>query len=602
MHWVATNSRTANAGRRWLMPTSARRNGASGHSPEFSRGEPHLYELRAMSLQHDDELLAALMQSFPALLMVFDRNGALSIANRFFETIAGYAPSRWRDLHFADLFADASAHAHWQTALSSRPLQAFDCSEFLTSRNGRRVPLQLSVVRLGEGASLRVAIGASDLRSQRATERHLVRQAYFDGLTRFPNRAGFKQQLALRLAGSFQSEAESLAVVVVDVTRFRVINDAIGYDGGDALLQSLAARLQSRLHEVVIGHMSAGEFAAMFTDVRDECEANHAGQRVLDIFKEPFLVRGQRIALSARAGVALAGSTADPASVLRDADAALFEAKESGEPMRVFDRSMRLASEARLRLDIELRAALAKDELRLVLQPIVNLGNRQVVGFEALVRWAHPTQGELQPSHFMSHAERSGIVPAIDAWALRAALGWLSTVSCNLLCNVNTSAVSLLDADWLAGAVALIDANRDLAGRLRIEITESALLGDAQSATRALDRLIGAGAQIVLDDFGTGYSSLVHLQSFPISGIKVDRSFVARLCSDRRNQTIVAAVIGLASDLGLSVTAEGVETEEQRVCLLEHGCGFAQGYLFGRPIPAADASSAAAQHAHGAHQ
>ncbi len=560
------------------------------------RGATDLNELPAALLESDGELLAAILEALPTMLMVFDRTGKLLRVNRSFQSIAGYSPDAIEHLHFSSLFADSSAQSQWQTALACKNLNAIECNEYLTNRAGRRVPLELALVRVGEAADLRIVVGAIDLRSQRTTERHLIRQAYFDALTRLPNRTGFKHQLALRIAGSFQRDEDSLAVAVVDVARFRVINDAIGHDGGDALLQSLASRLQSNLQDVVIGHLSAGEFAVMLTDVRNERDALRVGQRILGLFREAFLVRGQRIVLNARVGVALADARSDPATVMRDADSALFEAKESAQGVRVFDRSMRLASEARLRLDIELRAAVARDEFRLVLQPIVRVQDGTLVGHEALVRWAHPTAGELLPAQFIAHAERSGVISAIDAWSLRATLEWLEDTRTGLSCNVNTSALSLLDQVWLNDAVRLLEEHSEAAKRLRIEITETALLGDAQITAAALERLIGAGAQIVLDDFGTGYSSLVHLQSFPISGIKVDRSFLARLDSDRRDQTIVAALIGLASELGLTVTAEGVETETQRACLIEHGCEFAQGYLFGRPAPAA----ATLQHSLGA--
>ena len=558
-------------------------------------GEPHLNDAPPVLQQADSELLTALIEALPNLLMVFDLSGALLRGNLPFQVISSYTLDASHNLKFFNLFQSSDAHAHWH-AVAAAPHVAITYNGFLTTRVGRRVPMQLGMVCVGEAATARIVVSGTDLRSQRVAERKLWRQAYFDSLTRLPNRAGFKQQLSLRMVGDFQQHDEFLAVVVMDVTRFRAINDVLGHDGGDALLQSLAFRLKARFQDAVIGNLSAGEFAVLFTDVRDECAALDAGQRVLELFSEAFLIHGQRIVLDVRIGVALVASRSDdPESVLRDADSALFEAKESGShAVQVFDCSMRLASEVRLRMDSELRIALVRKEFYLALQPIVRLKDASLVGFEALLRWTHSRDGEQLPSQFIAHAERSGIMPALDAWAIRAALEWLESTPGPLICNVNASAYSLMDPQWLNKAIGFLHTHTRVAGRLRLEITETALLGDAQAAANALDRLIAAGTQIVLDDFGTGYSSLVHLQRFPISGIKVDRSFVARLDSSVRDQKIVAAMMRLAADLGLSVTAEGVETQAQRTCLLEHGCEFAQGYLFGRPVPAAAAVAVAA--------
>ena len=567
--------------------------GACAIFTDSLHGEPHLNDAPA-PLHDDRELFSALIEAVPNLLMVFDLSGALLRVNLPFQVISAYTLDAY-NLQFSNLFQDLEAHEHWRAVTSAPKAATLKYSSFLTTRVGRRIPLQLDMVRVGEAATARIVVSGTDLRSQRAVERKLWRQAYFEQLTRLPNRAGFKQQLGFRMVGDFQQDGDFLAVAVLDVTRFRSINDVLGYAGGDALLQSLALRLKVSFPEAVIGNFGAGEFALLFADVRDEREALDAGQRVLELFRDAFMIRGQRIVLDVRIGVTLAASESDPESVIRDADSALFEAKESGgHAVRVFDRSMRLASEVRMRMDSELRLALVRQEFYLALQPIVRLKDASLVGFEALLRWTHPSDGEKLPLQFIAHAERSGIMPALDAWAIRAALDWLESTPGPLICNVNASAYSLMDPQWLSKAIELLHTHAKVAGRLRLEITESALLGDAQAAANALDRLIAAGTQIVLDDFGTGYSSLVHLQRFPISGIKVDRSFVARLDSNVRDQKIVAAMMRLAADLGLSVTAEGVETQAQRTCLLQHGCEFAQGYLFGRPVPAAAAVAVAA--------
>ena len=541
----------------------------------------------------DAHSVSALTEALPNLFLEFDLAGRLVRANRQLELIAGYPPTEREGLLYSLLFQGLVARANWEQALSSTDASSLSFNEELTTRSGRSVPLLMGMVRVEMGAGVRIIVGATDLRAQQAAERHLMRLAFFDPLTRLPNREGFKQQLAVRMSNGFK-RAGNIAVALLDVTRFRAINDAVGHLGGDEVLCSLAGRLKALLNpEEMVAHISEDEFAVMFTDISDEAQALTAGQRLLDSVREPFVVRGQKFTLNARVGVALVASGLDPSAILRDADNALFEAKESGLlAVRVFDHSMRLANAERLRMDTELRAAIAHHEFRLHLQPLVRLRDRSIVGFEALLRWAHPSGALITSGEFIVQAERSGLITILDEWAMRAALDWLASAPAACYCNVNVSALSLLDADWVARTLELLRAQAEPLGRLHIEITETALFGCPKEVAAILDQLVDAGAQIFLDDFGTGYSSLSHLQRFPISGIKVDRSFVTRLDSSARDRRIIAAMVGLANDLGLSLTAEGVETEAQRTCLIQSGCELAQGYLFGRPVAADEALGA----------
>jgi|GEM_PF-1679795 len=550
----------------------------------------------------DAHALTAFTEALPNLFLEFDLAGSLVRANRQLELIAGYSTPERDGLQYSRLFQGLVARAHWEQALRSTDASTLSFSEELTTRVGRSVPLLMGMARVELAAGARIIVSAADLRAQQAAERHLMRLAFFDPLTRLPNREGFKQQLGVRI-GNGLKRVENIAVALLDVTRFRAINDAIGHLGGDEVLCCLASRLKALLNtEEMVAHISEDEFAILLTDVSDETQAVNAGQRLLEAMREPFVIRSQKFTLNARVGVALVAAGLDPSACLRDADNALFDAKEAGlSAVRVFDHSMRVANEERLRMDTQLRAAIANEEFRLYLQPIVNLKDRSIIGFEALLRWAHPSGELLNSGKFITQAERSGVITILDEWVMRAAIKWLSGAPNSCYCNVNVSALSLLNTEWVARVIELLRTQAKPLGRLRLEITETALLGCATAIARTLDQLVDAGAQIFLDDFGTGFSSLSHLQRFPIEGIKVDRSFVTRLYSSARDRRIVSAMVGLANDLGLSLTAEGVETEAQRTCLMEIGCELAQGYLFGQPVAAQEALGAIMkQHIEGA--
>ena len=567
----------------------------------LKRDQEMVRDLALMS-GSDAHALSAFAEALPNLFLEFDLAGKVVRANRHLQLIAGYPPAEREGLYYARLFQGLVARSRWEQALRSTDEASLSFTEELTTRVGRSIPLLIGIVRVELASGARIIVSATDLRAQQDAERHLMRLAFFDPLTRLPNRAGFKQQLGMRI-GSGLKRGENIAVALLDVTRFRAVNDAIGHSGGDEVLCCIASRLRSLLNpDEVVAHISEDEFAVLFTDVGDELQALKAGQRLLESVQEPFVIRGQKFTLNARVGVALMTSDLDPTACLRDADSAMFEAKEAGlSAVRVFDHSMRLANAERLRMDSQLRAAIANDEFRLYLQPLVRLSDRSIVGFEALLRWAHPGGELLNSGQFITQAERSGVITTLDEWVMRAAIKWLAGAPKSCYCNVNVSALSLLDAEWVDRVIKLLRMQVEPLGRLHLEITETALLGCATAIATTLDQLVDAGAQIFLDDFGTGYSSLAHLQRFPIHGIKVDRSFVTRLDSSARDRRIVAAMVGLAKDLELSLTAEGVETEAQRTCLMEIGCELAQGYLFGQPVAAEEALDAIIkQHIEGA--
>jgi len=525
----------------------------------------------------------AIADALPHAFLVFDASARLLRWNRQLAQMLGALGQQIGDLEFSDLFRSPSATALWRELLSRPNEPAQTQQEMLTCPSGKQIPLLLGAACMDLNGTRVVVIGATDLSEQHAAERKLRRLAYFDPLTRLPNRAGFRRELGL-LRERHAAAHTQLAIAVVDIDRFRVVNDAHGHEGGNQLLEQLAARLKAELpSEDLIGHLGEDEFAILFSDVKDDQHAYSIGLRLVEMFRQSFEVNGERVIVSVCVGIAPV-ENGDPSIAMRNADTALYRAKEAGSAqVVVYDRAMRESNELRLRLETKLRNALRENQLRLVFQPILELESGKVVGHEALMRWSHPNHGAISPAYFIPLAERCGIAPAIDAWTLSQSIGHLRADGGFV--NVNVSARTLTDSDWVEMAIDSFHASGLRPGRLRLEITETALLSRDSSAHAHLQRLSLAGMPIVLDDFGTGYSSLSHLQDYPISGVKIDRSFVACIDSNGRERRIVSAVTRLAQDLGFSVTAEGVETEAQHAALIAAGCVYGQGHYYGHPLP-----------------
>ncbi|HEX8243819.1 MAG TPA: EAL domain-containing protein [Longimicrobium sp.] len=452
-------------------------------------------------------------------------------------------------------------------------------------------------VRDGAGQAERMAGSQTDITARKAAEERLLRDALTDALTGLPNRAVFLDRLQQALN---RRERSGLAVLFVDLDRFKVINDSLGRAAGDALVREVGARLRAAAGDAdTVARLGADQFAVLLAGVR-EGDATRFAARLQAEVAAPMVLAGREVVTTASVGVALGPAGYRQAEdLLRDADLATYRAKAHG-PARVelFDREVHARTLDRLELETDLRVAADRGELRLHYQPIVALGDEHLTGFEALVRWQHPQRGLLPPLEFIPLAEETGLIHEIGRWVLREACRqageWRRALPAAppFSVSVNVSARQLAQPDLVANvAHALADAGLEPPS-LRLELTESALLADPDAALDVLLALQAVGVRLDLDDFGTGYSSFRYLHRFPIDAVKIDRSFVRGVNQDARNAAIMRTLVVLAETLGMQVVAEGIETPEEMFQVRGIRCGLGQGFYFSTPLDADAAAQA----------
>ena len=496
-------------------------------------------------------------------------------------------PARFADVFLQQLRA-AAATPGVVSASRGRQLR-------LVHRDGHELDVAGCVYAVGDGAALRVGGFLRDLAEERAAEEALAHAYLHDSLTGLPNRTLFTYRLAYALAEG-QGAAGRVAVLVLDLDRFKAINDALGHEVGDELLVAVAGRLvASDGVAEVIARLGGDEFLILFAGDDAEGQAVAYAARALQALAAPFAVGDSEVFVTASIGIACtsAGVT-EATSLLSNADAAMYQAKRhGGGTTEVFGEAMRVRLLDRMTTEHSLHRALERCELRLFYQPVVDIAGEQPIAVEALLRWDHPEQGLVGPNRFIPVAEESGLIIPIGAWVLQEACqqlkSWQTRAGApSRSVEVNLSARQIDHPD-IVGTVEQILADSGLdPSHLTLEITESALMNDAAAALQVLRALKDLGVTLAIDDFGTGYSSLSYLQRFPLDILKVDKTFVDELGVDADGSEIVSAVIKLAHTLGLQVIAEGVETEAQLAELQRLGCDFAQGYLFSRPVPATE--------------
>ncbi|HLW16391.1 MAG TPA: bifunctional diguanylate cyclase/phosphodiesterase [Actinomycetota bacterium] len=410
-----------------------------------------------------------------------------------------------------------------------------------------------------------------------------LHQAFHDSLTGLPNRALFLGRLEEALRG--RKGSDRTGVMYIDVDRFKVVNDSLGHSAGDQLLVQISQRVRSCMRsDDTAARLGGDEFAIIIPRIADYADAIAMAQRVIDAMAPSFVLDGKGVLVSVSVGVAVSGDTDDAGDLLRNADLAMYQAKTAGgAQFRAFEQGMHAAVVDRIQLEADFRIALERDQLRVEFQPIVELEGERIVGFEALLRWRHPTRGYISPSTFIQIAEETGLITKVGRFVLTEACSWAhnwQTIAPGLTMNVNLSPKQFMDPRLVTDIASVLARAGLPAQFLVLEITENVLMEESEDSIDRLGALKDLGVRLAIDDFGTGYSSLSYLRRFPIDILKVDRSFVEGVAEGPENSAIVKAIVTLARTLHLQVIAEGVEELGQHEALRQMGCPLGQGFLY----------------------
>jgi diguanylate cyclase len=508
-------------------------------------------------------------------LLVCDGEVIVSV-NSSFASLAGLSTANVVGTRLAQCFPDPAARAE----LLSGSRKTVETS--LRHRDGSTTPVELILRPIVYAGRAHQVIAVRDLKARKDAEQHIYFLAHHDALTSLPNRSHFNaridQEIALLAVG------KSLAVLCLDLDKFKEVNDLFGHTTGDNVLQMVASRVTAVLGErQMMARLGGDEFAILMPNVANPAAASRLAETILEALRAPGDAGETPIATSI--GIALCPDDAnDRHSLLTHADTALYRAKNEGRnTYRFFEAKMGVEVRERRLLEHDLRHAIARDEMRLVYQPQKIVQSYAVSGFEALLRWKHPTRGEISPAVFIPIAEETGSILQIGDWVLRTACREAASWTKPLKVAVNVSAAQLYNSSFVQELHQILLETGLPPRRLEIEITETALVRDFNRALATLRQIKALGVAIAMDDFGTGYSSLSNLRAFPFDRIKIDGSFIKSVNSNEQAATIVRAVLGLGRGLGLPVIAEGVETGAELKFLQDELCTEVQGYLLGRP-------------------
>lgn len=474
------------------------------------------------------------------------------------------------------------------------------CHDYFFWVNGT---FQYQEARFIECAADEVLVVVRNITDEKYSKNRLFRSAYHDPLTNLPNRMLFLERLREAIARTQTRPDYRFAVLFLDLDRFKIINDSLGHLAGDQLLGMIAERLASCLAtKDMLARFGGDEFTILLEDIDDLAQVTQTAERIQQELTHPFQLNQQEIYTSTSIGIVLSTiELTQPEDLVRNADTALYRSKAlGGSRCVVFDAAMHQRALQRLQLETDLRRALSNDgsaEFVVYYQPIVSLKTRRTYGFEALLRWNHPDRGLVLPSNFIPIAEETGLIVPIGWVVLRQACAqmrqWQLHFATNtpLTININLSVKQFSQPNLVAQIRRILDETELPPTSLKLEITESVLMENAEAAARMLAELKAIGVQLALDDFGTGYSSLAYLHRFPIDTLKIDRSFIQRVDSDGEQLEIVRTIVTLAWNIGIDVVAEGIETNRQLSQLRSLRCEFGQGYLFSKPVGSDEAST-----------
>jgi diguanylate cyclase (GGDEF)-like protein/PAS domain S-box-containing protein len=562
------------------------------------------------ALRSSENRLTAIVDTAPDAIVSIGVEGRIQSFNTAAERMFGYTADEivGRDVTVLMPAPHAAEHAghltRYLATSTAMPHGMLLRTRELTAlrRDGSEFPVSIGVGESNADEQRCFTAIIRDISELRDYQDQLQFHAAHDALTGLPNRRALVKSIR-RAQQRAQVHGSMLGVLFLDLDRFKLVNDSLGHTAGDRLLLAAADRLNNTVRASdIVARIGGDEFVVLCPEVSDIEELTAIADRIHAAFSASFDI-GREVLASASIGIAAENASMhSPDDLLKHADIAMYRAKEAGRACtRVFDDEMLQSTSARLDFDNALRHAVERGELRLEYQPIVDLESGLVAKTEALVRWDRPGHGCISPAQFIPHAEETGLIVPIGKWVLeracRQAAAW-HAAGHDLGISVNVSSRQLDVSGFVADVRAAIAAARFPAHLLTIEITESALMSESARALLALEEIRAMGIEIALDDFGTGYSSLTYLRRFPITCVKIDRSFVRALGTDREDTAIVAATVSLAGALELSVVAEGVSEPEHLAALLNLGCKYGQGYLFAKPMtPEAHEEWVATRHA-----
>jgi diguanylate cyclase (GGDEF)-like protein/PAS domain S-box-containing protein len=438
-------------------------------------------------------------------------------------------------------------------------------------------------------------VSIEDVTDEVTSRQELTYRAFHDALTGLPNRALFLDRLNVEI-GRHDRSGSRFAVLFLDIDEFKVVNDSLGHESGDEVLKELGLRFQTALRKgETAARFSGDEFAFILSDVASTDDAIAAASRLLALLEPKISVADHELSVTGSIGIIVPSANADATAILRDADAAMYRAKEAGRnQFALFDDDLRRRSVARLAIEVELRRALEHGEFELYFQPGVEPGSGGPFAAESLIRWNHPVRGIVAPLEFIPIAEASGLIRPIGRWVIEQAVSQLSAWDAMpggprlAVLSVNLSAVQLEDCETLDVVSRALDRYRIDPGRLCLEVTESVAMSSNPQSRLALEGFRRLGLRVAIDDFGTGYSSLAYLHELPVTTVKIDRTFVARLGGPDDSTPVVRAVVDMSHAMGLRVVAEGVSDEGLRDAVADLGCDLAQGFYWAHPMPSGE--------------
>ena len=542
--------------------------------------EQHLSQRAVLELRRM-RLLSDISQE----VLIIERAGLVVQINTAGSRLFGMPVERLVGRELLDLVAPTDRPAVLRRIRDARQDRRPEEIQLCTAA-GVQVAVQLSCSTIDYEGRKATAIAFRDLSDRKRDEARIRHLAHHDALTDLPNRFLLQERLTYALDAAMRSKA-SAALLYIDLDRFKPVNDLLGHGGGDALLIQVARRLQAELRPTdTLARVGGDEFVIVMSTDRAATAASLA-QRLIDSVSRPFDLEGHQVEIGASIGVALfPADCATQDALMHAADTALYRAKQDGRgTFRFFEAAMDESLRTRRQLEQDLRHAVDRGEFELYYQPLVSCTTDEVEGYEALLRWHHPTRGLVPPMEFIPLAEETGLIVKISRWVLRAACEAAAGWDRPQRVAVNISPLQFRQSDLPQTVSETLACTGLLPSRLEIEITEGVLLEDTARAIEILSALRAQGVRIALDDFGTGYSSLSYLRSFRFDKLKIDRSFIQGLEHGEEATMIVRTIIGLAHNLGLSIVAEGVETEAQLEVIRGHRCDQMQGYLLGRPKP-----------------